>query len=412
MTKITRDGRVLLRRSITSGQVPVEGATTDHTEWTNPPYPNAALMIYPGELFVNLVDNKMWVYTNDGISEIPVFDQLSGLTIGGNLAIGGQFTASGITNSTQGYVLYYNNTTGEVSYANVSGLTPAYISTLSPTLAVPAPGVGGIVPGTTVQSLTGSSFTQMFDRLLFPVVDATLQTANSLGLTGIPTNSLEVGTSYTPPTVTATYVTGTIRNGDGVTTVNLTGNADTFYFKIPGGSTVGTISASSNVQTYSYAAFTIALGANTWSSTVDYLAGTIPYYDNYGGVSHTFDAIRVASSKNANSNTITGYNRAYWGINPNTSLVNADVVPLGNSVLVSGYARSITYAAGSGQYLYYCYPTRFTGTPIFKFGGLPTTFLLQSPDISVTNGSGFTETFHIYRSLGTQTGTSIVIDIT
>ena len=74
MTKIVRGARFLLKRSNIGGVIPElpntpSGQDDDHTQ----PYWDEN-NIYVGELFLNTADNKLWVRTDGGIEQIPVFE--------------------------------------------------------------------------------------------------------------------------------------------------------------------------------------------------------------------------------------------------------------------------------------------------------------------------------------------------
>lgn len=455
MPKIVRDGRVLLRRSMRTGEVPIPGAGDDHTAWVG--LDSGSSMIYQGELFANIVDRRLWINTftgvtsgatSEGITELALFSSdigyiptdnqvpylrsgklagTTGMTYDGSdlsvdslivtgLTIEDQLYVPNMDGSTKQHVLYWDITDGAVTYANVSGLTPAYVSTLAPSTAVPAT-LGGIVGGTTVGSLTGLTFTQLFDNLLFPTVDAYVATSNSANITGYnATTPVEVGTTYAPAT-TSTYTRGTFYYGPsgGLHPSPLTGVATgfTFYYT---NVTLGTVTdatyVSAGPQGNTYASRAIALGSNTWTVSVSYAAMVDTYYNNKGIATSNLSSQRAAGTVIGTSTTVTGQNRAFWGINAGATITGGQVVALTSNILASGYARTISFADGSSQYLYYCYPSRFAGTPIFTYAGLPTTFLLQGTTISVINSSGYTENFTVWRSQYTQTGLGINIIVT
>ena len=73
MAKIVRDARVLLKRTTTSGEVPVVGIGDDHTTWIG--IPSGSSMIYSGEMFVNMTDSRMWTrMSGTTITEHTLFD--------------------------------------------------------------------------------------------------------------------------------------------------------------------------------------------------------------------------------------------------------------------------------------------------------------------------------------------------
>lgn len=232
-----------------------------------------------------------------------------------------------------------------VQQALDSGIT--YVSTLTPTgMTVKTGGVGGIPDTTTLAQLTGKTFTQLFDSLLFPTVPAYTGTpVKSLGLSGIATNTVEVGTTYSGITLvatTATFNQGVIRNGDGSLNPNgLVGPAYSYSFFKPGPSLDYIYNVVTNSQLHTFSSHNITLGSNTWSVQTFYSGGTGLYYDNKGAAGINLDGLRVASSSSANSNTVTGVRKYFWGLGiyPATSLDapanSADVRLLTNTGLLS-----------------------------------------------------------------------------
>jgi hypothetical protein len=114
-----------------------------------------------------------------------------------------------LTLSTDGTVQYINLT-------DISGSTPTnisvsantglgivdgtlytiYNSTLDPNTTM-GEKVGGIPQGTTLSQLTGKTFVQLFDDLLFPVANPTY-TIPTITMSGPTTSTLEVGLTYAP----------------------------------------------------------------------------------------------------------------------------------------------------------------------------------------------------------------------
>lgn len=253
MTKIVRDSRVLLKRSSTPGDAPVIGSGDDHTTWVGLP-----LNIYKGELFLNLVDDRLWVGTNTGIVE----------------------------------------------------MTPSYYTSLSDTI-VSRDGAGGIPSGTTVADLKGKSYKELFDDLLFPLEYSTYDPINSVNFSpDIVTTTVEVGTLYAP-SVTADYIAGTIINGDLSTGPDLTGTPNQYVFKLPGESTGVTYVTTSSSRAHTFTGYNVLNGDNIWSVTVDYNVGSGTYYDNKGNSDTSLDGLRAASSITKTTSTKLGRYR-YW----------------------------------------------------------------------------------------------------
>ncbi len=106
--------------------------------------------------------------------------------------------------------------------------------------------------------------------------------------------------------------------------------------------------------------------------------------------------------------TINFYNRRYWGISTVASgYTEADVEVLGSNDLANARAKTFTVNATAGNYIIYSYPTRL-GTATFTVGGFEGGF--QDPEtVSVTNASGYTENYYVYRSTNSGLGSTSVV---
>jgi hypothetical protein len=207
------------------------------------------------------------------------------------------------------------STVSNVQEALDSGIT--YMTKLTPlSMTVKTGGVGGIPDTTTVGDLSGKTFTQLFDSLLFPTQLAYLGTpVKSLSLTGVTTSTIEVGTPYTSLGTLAVFNQGTIRNGDGSLNPNgLVGLAYSYSFFLPGPSLDYTYNVVTNSQAHTFSSYNIVFGTNTWSVQSFYSGGTGAYYDNKGNSGTNLDPQRVSGSISSNSNTITGRRRYWWGV--------------------------------------------------------------------------------------------------
>ena len=108
------------------------------------------------------------------------------------------------------------------------------------------------------------------------------------------------------------------------------------------------------------------------------------------------------------SNTYYFYNRRYWGVdNKPDTYTEADIEALAGTDLANSRAKSFTVNAALGEYILYSYPSRL-GAAIFTVGGFEGGF--ESPEtVSVTNASGYTEDFYIYRSNNSGLGITTVV---
>ena len=99
------------------------------------------------------------------------------------------------------------------------------------------------------------------------------------------------------------------------------------------------------------------------------------------------------------------YNGIYYGV-AQESTYNSNFILKLTRVISDTKSRSITVNAGTGEYIYYCLPTRL-GTPSFNVGGFSGGFKKVST-ISFTNGSGYTESYDIWKSDNASLGNTTV----
>lgn len=105
--------------------------------------------------------------------------------------------------------------------------------------------------------------------------------------------------------------------------------------------------------------------------------------------------------------TINFINNIYRGVTSNPSLSGSQVNSTLTAVLQNSKASTFTTTSSSGEYVYYCVPSRL-GTVSFSVGGFAGGF--QSPSTqSVTNSNGFSESFYIYRSTNPNLGTPTIV---
>lgn len=102
------------------------------------------------------------------------------------------------------------------------------------------------------------------------------------------------------------------------------------------------------------------------------------------------------------------YNRRFWGVSTDASGYNeADIEGLANNELSNSRAKTFTVTAAAGEYIIYAYPSRL-GAATFTVGGFEGGF--ESPEtVSVTNASGYTENYYVYRSTNSGLGATTVV---
>lgn len=101
------------------------------------------------------------------------------------------------------------------------------------------------------------------------------------------------------------------------------------------------------------------------------------------------------------------YNRAYYGTSTIVSGYTAgNVTGLANNPLQGGKSTTFTVNPSAGQYIIYAFPTRY-GTASFTVNGFTGGF--QPPEtVGITNGSGYTENYYVYRSTNSGLGSTTV----
>lgn len=167
------------------------------------------------------------------------------------------------------------------------------------------------------------------------------------------------------------------------------------------------------------------LTAGTPQTLVDFRDGTAQAdFDVYYPNDSTWDGSERKTLKfdlTANDGTtqdttsLTFYfkNRVFYGGSSNSSLTSAQIIALSNNPFTgSTFALGSTSVSTTGtQYVYYCYPSRLSGTPTFKVNGFDTAFT-QLADVSVTNSSGYVESYEVYQSPQQYTDATLTFEVT
>ncbi len=206
-----------------------------------------------------------------------------------------------------------------------------------------ADGVNSVaVGGATAQPASfwkSKTLVQTLDTILFPTLLASIQTAKSVNLAVDGSSGIvEIGTSVSR-TLTATFVRGTILNGDGTTGPNLVGTATQYSFSGTGISTTN--------QAGSTLAINVAVvnGTNNWAVTVTHAIGTGAYFDNKGNAGTNLDASRVAgtTTDSTSAPTITGRYRQFFGPTTTTPTTSAEVRAFGSNFTDTNSFNSGTF---------------------------------------------------------------------
>lgn len=163
--------------------------------------------------------------------------------------------------------------------------------------------------------------------------------------------------------------------------------------------------------------FTNTVGVVEMGSTVD--AVTLNWATNKVPSTLTLDgtAVDVASKtkaltglglKASKTTSVTFQNGVFFGVstvNTEDGVTN-DLILSFTKNLAGTRTRTFTVNSGSGQYIYYVYPSRL-GKASFNVGGFDGGFVLFKT-MQVTNASGYAEEFYIYKSENHNLGNTTV----
>ena len=115
----------------------------------------------------------------------------------------------------------------------------------------------------------------------------------------------------------------------------------------------------------------------------------------------------LATSIGSKTEAFHFYPNLYWGVSSTAgSPTSAFVIGLASKQLSGSKAKTFTVNAGSGQYIYFCSPVRY-GQCAFKSGGFEGGFE-AAQTVSVTNASGHTENYYVYRSTNPGLGSTTI----
>lgn len=126
-------------------------------------------------------------------------------------------------------------------------------------------------------------------------------------------------------------------------------------------------------------------------------------------ITFTITATASDGTNDTATDTIVFRQNNYYGTSSEISLGPTGLTSLTN-VLSSSRARTFSANAGSGQYVYYAYPTSY-GNATFTVGGFAGGFsqIQQSGGITHTNSNGYDEKYYIYRSDNANLGSITVV---
>lgn len=309
----------------------------------------------------------------------------SGITVDGSINITGQYLINGVPISFSGgtgtnFVVPTHSGLELISGTTGNTLTTSYNTTLDPSLATPAT-VGGITAGTTVAQLSGKTFVEFVDELLFPVVLPTY-TIPTINISGVASQTLEIGStfsaninvfgdkndagSFTQLRILRNTLPLSTYIGVGITPSSIAAIPNQFGYTNPNNPNFRyTINASPYSEVF---VIPTPGGSSTSTSTIynsdgNYSAG-LPKNNNKGSLDVRTALIRsVNTPQSAGLNfsssisTITGIFPYFWGTSltlPNAASIAATIAGgLVNKILLDASGSlSIPYNMPSGTYLF------------------------------------------------------------
>lgn len=119
----------------------------------------------------------------------------------------------------------------------------------------------------------------------------------------------------------------------------------------------------------------------------------------------TLKAIDERNATATKTTAITFYNGIYYGAAASATIDSSFILKLTKS-LQATKAKTFDCTTGSGQYIWFCVPTRY-GTPAFNVGGFDGGFSKIST-LQFKNASGYTESYDVYKSDNANLGNKTV----
>lgn len=147
-----------------------------------------------------------------------------------------------------------------------------------------------------------------------------------------------------------------------------------------------------------------SLTLNGVSKSVSSTGETVTATDN--GTTHQVK-YTLATAIGSKELTFHFWPKVYYGAAASPESVNsAFLLGLANGVMTGSRARTFSVNAGANQYIWYAVPARY-GACTFKVGGFDGGFE-AAQTVSVTNASGHTENYYVYRSTNAALGNTSV----
>ena len=141
------------------------------------------------------------------------------------------------------------------------------------------------------------------------------------------------------------------------------------------------------------------------NETLDSSLRSKSYSKVTNNTTYILNCVSTKDVSRSKSVSINFYNGIYYGVSSNVNY-NSSLIGLFAKTLSNSKERTINVNATSGQYIYYCLPSRL-GVPTFNVGGFEGGFSLVAT-VNFTNASGYTEKYDIYKSTNSGLGVTTV----
>lgn len=250
---------------------------------------------------------------------------------------------------------------------------------------------------------TGSGKVVFADTTVAPTANQVMKWNGSTWVPGSITNATEFSFLVTAFSVTPGTTPVEIGSGTWKTAGNLTFSAT---YQNSSGMTAASIQISGTGVTAWASALSLSSPYTSGTSALDTLYPT-PGSGSYRTMTFTITGTRGAEAPTRTVN-IAFANRRYWGTSTKSSgYTEADVEGLGSNELTTTRLKSsFTANAPTGSNLYIIFATPvFLGAATFVDNVTGLQFSMQAPEtVSVTNASGYTENYHVYRSTNANLG--------
>ena len=200
----------------------------------------------------------------------------------------------------------------------------------------------------------GTSFTDVIKAILSPVILPTISSQASLSVTGISSQTLEIGTPFTDQ-INISFNRGLIDNKNAAPNIPLVGPQNNVTYNGNGVNATGAISTP------------ILSGSNSWSAILSYDAGTGAYFDSNGNPANNLDGQRMAGTLSDSTNTITGRYRRWYttGAQGSTPNISTGVRALPNTGFATSGNFTITIPANTKEVAFYVPDTLSLSTALY-----------------------------------------------